>query len=266
MRKSYLVLLVLLSLLVIGCGTNIPSGHHGVKYYKFGGGTAMGKIYGEGFQWHFPWNSFFVYKTQLDERREDLHVLSADGASIELEASVWFRPMTIKLDSLQITVGPNYYNVVIGPALRGEARTIVGRYKPDEIYSTKRELIASEILQSMSKVLEGKHVVIENVIIRNVTLPKKITDAIEDKLAADQEQMRMEYVLMKEKQEAERKRIEAEGIRDFQATVTQGLTKNLLLWKGIEATEKLSQSPNAKIVVIGSSESGLPLILGGAEK
>ena len=266
MRKSYLVLLVLLSLLVIGCGTNILSGHHGVKYYKFGGGTAMGKIYGEGFQWHFPWNSFFVYKTQLDERREDLHVLSADGASIELEASVWFRPMTLKLDSLQISVGPNYYNVVIGPALRGEARTIVGRYKPDEIYSTKRELIASEILQSMSKVLEGKHVVIENVIIRNVTLPKKITDAIEDKLAADQEQMRMEFVLMKERQEAERKRIEAKGIRDFQATVSQGLTKNLLLWKGIEATENLAQSPNSKIVVIGSSESGLPLILGGEGK
>jgi regulator of protease activity HflC (stomatin/prohibitin superfamily) len=266
MRKTYWLLLVLLSLLVIGCGTNVPSGHHGVKYYKFGGGTEMGKIYYEGFQWHFPWNSLFVYKTQLDERREDLHVLSADGASIELETSVWFRPVINKLDSLQITVGPNYYNVVIGPALRGEARGIVGRYKPDEIYSTKRELISSEILESMKKVLEAKYVEVENIIIRNVTLPKKITDAIEEKLAADQEQMRMEFVLMKEKQEAERKRIEAKGIRDFQATVSQGLTKNLLLWKGIEATEKLAQSPNTKIVVIGSSESGLPLILGGEGK
>lgn len=266
MRKTYWLLLALLSLLVIGCGTNVPSGHHGVKYYKFGGGTQMGKIYTEGFQWHFPWNSLFVYKTQLDERREDLHVLSADGASIELEASVWFRPVINKLDSLQITVGPNYYNVIIGPALRGEARGIVGRYKPDEIYSTKRELISSEILEAMKKVMAGKHVEVENIIIRNVTLPKKITDAIEEKLAADQEQMRMEFVLMKEKQEAERKRIEAKGIRDFQATVSQGLTKNLLLWKGIEATENLAQSPNAKVVVIGSSESGLPLILGGEGK
>lgn len=266
MRKNYWLLLVLLSFLVLGCGTNVPSGHHGVKYYKFGGGTQMGKIYNEGFQWHFPWNSLFVYKTQLDERREDLHVLSADGASIGLEASVWFRPVTNKLDSLQITVGPNYYNVIIGPALRGEARGIVGRYKPDEIYSTKRELISSEILEAMKEVLDGKHVVVENIIIRNVTLPKKITDAIEEKLAADQEQMRMQFVLMKEKQEAERKRIEAQGIRDFQATVSQGLTKNLLLWKGIEATENLAQSPNAKVVVIGSSESGLPLILGGEGK
>jgi len=266
MRKTYWLLLVLISLMVIGCGTNVPSGHHGVKYYRFGGGTQMDKILGEGFQWHFPWNSLFVYKTQLDERREDLHVLSADGASIELETSVWFRPEINKLDSLQITVGPNYYNVVIGPALRGEARGVVGRYKPDEIYSTKRELIASEMLEAMKKVMVGKHVTVENIIIRNVTLPKKITDAIEEKLAADQEQMRMEFVLMKEKQEAERKRIEAKGIRDFQATVSQGLNKNLLLWKGIEATENLAQSPNTKIVVIGSSESGLPLILGGEGK
>ena len=266
MRKNYWIFLLLLSLLVAGCGTSIPSGYHGVKYYRFRGGTEMGNIYGEGFQWHLPWNTMFVYKTQMDERREDLHVLSADGASIKLEVSVWFRPILDKIDSLQISVGPHYYDVIIGPALRGEARGVVGRYKPDEIYSTKRELISSEIIASMQKVLGRKHVEIENIIIRNVILPKKITDAIELKLAADQEQMMMKFVLLKEKQEADRKRIEAKGIRDFQATVAQGLNKNLLLWKGIEATEKLAQSPNTKIVVIGSSESGLPLILGGEGK
>jgi regulator of protease activity HflC (stomatin/prohibitin superfamily) len=223
----------------------------------------MGRVYGEGFKWHMPWNDFFVYKTQTDERREDLHILSADGASIELEASIWFRPIVNKLDSLQVTVGANYYAVVVGPALRGEARSIVGRYKPDEIYSTKREIIASEILGTVSKVLEDKFIDVENVIIRNVVLPPKITEAINEKLAADQEQQRMEFVLLRETQEAERKRIEAQGIHDFQRIVTQGLTQNLLLWKGIEATEKLAQSSNTKIVVIGSSKSGLPLILGG---
>jgi len=223
----------------------------------------MGKIYGEGFKWHMPWNSFFVYKTQTDERKEVLHVLSADGASIELETSIWFKPVINKLDSLQITVGPNYYDVVVGPALRGEARSIVGRYKPDEIYSTKREIIASEILEALRQVLKDKYVDVENVIIRNVVLPAKISEAINEKLAADQAQQRMQFVLLKEKQEAERKRIEAQGIADFQRIVTQGLTEKLLLWKGIEATEKLAQSPNTKIVVIGSSKSGLPLILGG---
>jgi len=192
-----------------------------------------------------------------------LHILSADGASIELEASVWFRPHVNKLDSLQITVGPAYYEVVIGPALRGEARSIVGRYKPDEIYSTKREIIATEILEALDGVLKDKFIEVQNVIIRNVVLPPKITEAINEKLAADQAQQRMQFVLLKETQEAERKRIEARGIADFQRIITQGLTKNLLLWKGIEATESLAESPNTKIVVIGSSESGLPLILGG---
>ena len=263
MNKRNILILALLGTLLVGCGTNIPSGHHGVKYMRFRGGTQMGTIHGEGFRWHMPWNSFFVYKTQTDERREVLHILSADGASIELETSIWFRPIVEKLDSLQITVGPNYYAVVVGPALRGEARGIVGRYKPDEIYSTKREVIASEILEMASRVMKEKFVDVENVIIRNVILPPKITEAINEKLAADQAQQRMQFVLLKETQEAERKRIEARGIADFQRIITQGLTKNLLRWKGIEATEKLAESPNTKVVVIGSSESGLPLILGG---
>ncbi len=263
MNKRNVLVLALLGTLLVGCGTRIPSGHHGVKYFQFRGGTQMGKVYGEGFNWHLPWNNIFVYKTQTDERLENLHVLSSDGASIGLETSVWFRPNVEKLDSLQITVGYAYYDVVIGPVLRGEARSIVGNYKPDEIYSTKREIISSEILEAVRAVLNEKFVDVENVIIRNVVLPPKITEAINEKLAADQEQLRMKFVLLRETQEAERKRIEARGISDFQRIVTQGLTEKLLLWKGIEATEKLAQSPNAKIVVIGSSKSGLPLILGG---
>ena len=263
MRKRLWLVVIGFSFLLVGCGTRIPSGHNGVKYYQFRKGTQMGKIYGEGFNWHLPWNSFFIYKTQTDERREDLHVLSADGASIGLESSIWFRPIVNKLDSLQITIGLNYYEVVIGPALRGEARSIVGRYKPDEIYSTKREIIASEILDAIQNLLEDKYIEVQNIIIRNVILPKNVTDAINLKLAADQAQQKMKFVLLKETQEAERKRIEARGIADFQRIITQGLTKNLLRWKGIEATEKLAQSPNTKIVVIGSGESGLPLILGG---
>ncbi|MGB7061853.1 MAG: prohibitin family protein [Candidatus Zixiibacteriota bacterium] len=263
MNKRNFLVLALLGTLLVGCGTRVPSGHHGVKYFQFRGGTQMGKIYGEGFNWHLPWNNIFVYKTQTDERMENLHVLSSDGASIGLETSVWFRPRVEKLDSLQITVGPAYYEVVIGPVLRGEARSIVGRYKPDEIYSTKREIISSEILEAVRVVLTEKFVDVENVIIRNVELPPKITEAIDYKLAADQEQQKMKFVLLKEEQEAKRKKIEAQGIADFQRLITQGLTDNLLRWKGIEATIKLAESPNTKVVVIGSSKSGLPLILGG---
>ncbi|MFQ5868711.1 MAG: prohibitin family protein [Candidatus Zixiibacteriota bacterium] len=262
------VILLIVGIIVIafmahGCGTTVPSGHHAVKYSKFGGGTKMGSIYGEGWKWKLPWDSFFVYKTQLDERKEDLRVLSSDGATIELEVSVWFRPLIEKIDSLQITVGPNYYNVIVGSALRGEARAVAGRYKPEEIYSTKRELIAREIVEAVQKLVGDKFVRVDNIIIRNVILPKRISDAIDEKLAADQAAQKMQFVLQRERQEAERKRIEAKGIADFQRIVSAGLTKSLLEWKGIEATEKLASSQNAKVVIIGAGESGLPIILGG---
>jgi regulator of protease activity HflC (stomatin/prohibitin superfamily) len=256
-----LFLILILAMGLVGCGTQIPSGHRGVFYYKFGDGTEMGKIYPEGFNWHFPWNSMFVYKIQLNEAREDLTVLSSDGATINLEVTIWYRPTVDNLDSLQVTVGKNYYNVAIAPALRGVARSIGGKYKPEEIYSSKREGIASEILKEMQTLMTQKFISIENIIIRNVTLPAMISEAINFKLAADQEAQKMAFILIKEKQEAERKRIEAKGIADFQKIVASGVTPSLLRWKGIEATQKLAESPNTKIVIIGRSEDGLPVIL-----
>jgi prohibitin 2 len=256
-----LILILALAMGAIGCGTQVPSGHRAVFYSKFGQGTEIGRIYPEGFNWHFPWNNMFVYKIQLDERREELHVLSADGASIGLEMTIWFRPIVEHLDSLQVSVGPNYYDVAVAPALRGVARSVVGKYKPEEIYSTKRETISDEILAEMKKMMSAKFISVENVIIRNVDLPDKISEAINFKLAADQEAQKMEFVLTKERKEAERKKIEAEGIADFQKIVSSGVTPSLLTWKGIEATQKLAESPNTKVVIIGNSKDGLPLIL-----
>lgn len=256
-----LLLVMIFAMGIVGCGTQVPSGHRGVFYYKFGGGTELGKIYLEGFNWHLPWNSMFIYKVQLDEQREMLQVLSADGASIGIEVTIWFRPRPDKIDSLQVTVGRNYYNIAVAPALRGVARAVVGQYKPEEIYSTKREMISNGIVLEMQKLMSEKFISVENVIIRNVSLPPKITEAINFKLAADQDAQKMEFIILKETQEAERKRIEAKGIADFQRIVSAGLTKDLLTWKGIEATQKLAESPNAKIIIIGNSTDGLPIIL-----
>lgn len=266
MTRNQLMLLPLLLILIFvsgmsGCGTQVPSGHRGVFFYTFGDGTEMGKVYSEGFNWHFPWNSMFIYKIQLDERREQLQVLSADGASIGLEVTVWFRPLYAKLDSLQVTVGRNYYNVIVAPALRGVARSVVGKFKPEEIYSTRREEISNAIVLQMQALMRDKFITVENIIIRNVGLPAKITEAINAKLEASQEAEKMEFVLLKETQEAERKRIEARGISDFQRIVSAGLTTQLLTWKGIEATQKLAESPNAKVIIFGNSENGLPIIL-----
>ncbi|MGD8921825.1 MAG: prohibitin family protein [Candidatus Zixiibacteriota bacterium] len=257
-----LLLVVLLAATLVGCGTQVPSGHRGVFFYKFGNGTEMGRIYNEGFNWHFPWNSMFVYRIQTQEQKEPLVVLSSDGATIRMDVSVLYRPDPAKLDSLQVTVGQNYYDVYVAPNLRSIAREIAGRYKPEEIYSTKREEVRTEILGQLTKEVAKRFIILENVLIRDVTIPEKISEAINFKLTADQEAQKMQFTIEKEKLEAERKRIEAQGIADFQKIVSAGITESLLKWKGIEATQKLAESSNTKIVIVGNSSSDLPVILG----
>lgn len=264
-KFRHLPLLVVLafSLTMVGCGTQIDSGYRGVFYYKFGDGTEMGKIYSEGFTWHLPWNSIFRYPTRLQEQLENLTVLSSDGATIGLEVSILYRPKVDKLDSLQITVGPNYYNIAVAPNIRGIARTVAGRYKPEEIYSTKRDQVNLEILTQLQEALAAKFIVIENVVVRDVVIPAKISEAINFKLTADQEAQKMMFTIEKERLEAERKRIEAQGIADFQKIVSAGITASLLKWKGIEATLKIAESPNTKVVIVGNDAGSLPIILGG---
>ncbi len=260
--KLLLLLVAVMALGMIGCGTQVPSGHKAVFYAKFGGGTEMGRIYPEGFVWHMPWNSMFVYKTQLQEQEESLTVLSSDGATIKVDVSILYRPMQDKLDSLQVDIGPNYYDVAVAPTIRGIAREVAGRYKPEEIYSTKREELSNQILSILQTAMGAKHIVVENVLIRDVEIPAKISEAINFKLTADQEAQKMQFTIQKEKLEAERKRIEAKGIADFQDIVSAGITPSLLKWKGIEATTKIAESPNTKIVIVGNDAGSLPIILG----
>lgn len=262
-RLMPLLLITVFALGFAGCGTQIPSGHRGVFYSKFGAGTEFGNIYQEGFIWHLPWNSFFVYKIQLQENKEQLTVLSSDGASIRMEVSILYRPIADKIDSLQVTIGPTYYGVAIAPTIRGIARAVAGNYTPEEIYSTKREEVAAELIDQLRAAIVDKFVSIENVVIRNVQIPPKISEAIDFKLTAAQEAEKMEFTIQKERKEAERKRIEAQGIADFQKIVSAGITPSLLKWKGIEATLKIAESPNTKVVIVGNDAGSLPIILGG---
>lgn len=257
-----LLILPILVLMMGGCGTQIPAGHKGVFYSKFGDGTEFGKIYSEGFNWHMPWNTMNVYKIQLQESKENLTVLSSDGASIQMEVSIMFRLIDDKLDSLHYDIGQGYYNVAIAPSVRSIAREVAGNYKPEEIYSTKRDSIANSIKVRLEEAMQSKFVLIQNILIREVQIPPKISEAINFKLAAQQEAQRMQFTIEKEKREAERKRIEAQGIADFQKIVSAGITESLLKWKGIEATLKIAESPNTKVVIIGNDAGSLPIILG----
>jgi regulator of protease activity HflC (stomatin/prohibitin superfamily) len=182
---------------------------------------------------------------------------------VGLELSIRFHPIKPELPVLHSTIGPAYYDKIVKPSLRSEARKVVGQYTPEEIYSSKRLEVADGVKDVMIQAIQGKHIVIETVLLRDVALPAKLKVAIEAKLEEEQAALKMKFVLDREGREAERKRIEAQGIADFQRIVAKGISPLLLQWKGIEATEKLAASPNAKVVVIGSGDDGLPLILGG---
>ena len=149
LRVLPLLLIAVMALSTIGCGTQVPSGHRAVFFSKFGDGTEMGTVYDEGFNWHMPWNGMFVYRIQTQERKEGLTVLSSDGATIRLEVSVLYRPDVLKIDSLQITAGKGYYDIFVAPTLRGVAREVAGRYKPEEIYATKRDVVTKEIADAL---------------------------------------------------------------------------------------------------------------------
>ncbi len=237
----------------------VDSGNRGIVFKTLGGGTSRETL-GEGMHVMPIWNGVIPYDLRLHEMKETLSVLSSNGLTIRVDASVRYRPKADQLYDLQTTVGPNYADVLIGPVVRSEARKVFGRYSPEEIYSTRREEIERQIYDEVLKALTGRPVVVEAILIRDVELPEAIKTAIADKLAEEQRSQKMRFTLDKERQEAQRKQIEAEGIAKYQVIVRQGLTPEYLSYKGIEATQRLAESPNSKIIVVGSSKTGLPLI------
>jgi regulator of protease activity HflC (stomatin/prohibitin superfamily) len=240
----------------------VDSGNRGIVFKSLGGGTSR-EVLGEGMHVIPIWNYVIQYDTRVHELKEALSVLSSNGLPIRVDASVRYRPETAELYELQTQIGPDYDQKVVAPIVRSEARKVFGRYQPEEIYSTKREEIERQIYDEVTRALAGKHVVVEAVLVRDVELPDAIKNAIADKLAEEQRSQKMRFTLDKERQEATRKQIEAEGIAKYQSIVRQGLTTEYLSYKGIEATERLANSANTKIIVVGGGKGGLPLIFQG---
>jgi len=203
----------------------------------------------------------FSVKTQ--EIKETMNVPSHEGLSIQLEISLLFRLNPDMANKIYKTVGPNYASIILQPQFRSVVRDVTARYDAKALYTGSREKLANEIKKAIGKLVGPRGISVEAAALRQIVLPARLTTAIEEKLKADQESQRMEFILQKEKQEAERKRIEAKGIADFQTIVSEGINEQLLKWKGIEATEKLAGSQNTKIVIIGSGKDGLPIILNG---
>lgn len=243
----------------------IDAGHAGVLFKRFGGGIELDKTYGEGFHIIAPWNKMYIYEVRQQEVAEDLNVLSSNGLEIQVDVSAWYQPMHGTLSYLHAEIGTGYLARVVIPSLRASARSVVGRYTPEQIYSTKRDAIQEEIFVETKALLDEKNVQLNQILIRSIKLPPTIKEAIESKL--QQEQLSLEYVfkLQRAQQEAERQIIEAEGKATANKIISASLTDKILREKGIEATMKLAESPNTKIVVVGNSKDGLPLILGDSK-
>lgn len=263
MNRSVVLALVLAAAPFLpGCRCpTVPSGHRGIVFKTLGGGTSK-QVLGEGMHFIPAWNHVIPYDTRVHEMKEQLVVLTSNGLTLRVDASVRYRPKVEELFQLQTEIGRDYDQKVIGPVVRSEARKVFGRYQPEEIYSTKREEIERQIYDEVLRALEGKHVIVEAVLVRDVELPEAIKTAIADKLAEEQRAQKMRFTLDRERQEAQRKLIEADGISKYQTIVRQGLTQEYLQFKGIEATSRLAESPNAKVVIVGGGKGGLPVILG----
>lgn len=237
----------------------VPAGHVGVLTLF---GRVTGDVLPEGTHVVNPLKRNVRMSVRTVELQEQASVPSQEGLLVTLDTSLLFRLNPEQAHEAYRTIGPNYVEVVVVPNLRSAIRAVTAANSANALYTGQREMVAQRIAEELKRELESRGILIESVLLRDVQLPQMVRQSIEAKQQAEQEALRMSFVLEREKQEAERKRIEASGISDFQRIVAQGISQQLLTWKGIEATEKLAASNNAKVVVIGSGSSGLPLILG----
>ncbi len=263
--RAAFTLLVLATLLLVALlwdrtVISVKSGETGVLYRYFTG-TEMDQLYGEGVHILWPWDHMFIYDVRYQTKERQYSLLSNGGLPVTLDVAIRYRPDVRMLPLLHVAVGPDYLEKVVYPEVEAVLRRAVGQYNPEEVYTSKRGFLESIVVSSLSNV-EDRYVIIDDVLVRSVTLPKAVTEAIERKLTLSEEQKAYAYRLEIERNEADRKAIEATGIQRYQDIIRQSLTADLLRWQGIQATRELATSTNAKTVVIGSGPEGLPLILG----
>jgi regulator of protease activity HflC (stomatin/prohibitin superfamily) len=257
---AFVGLIIATIIAVMQFWTIIPAGHVGVVDFL---GNVSDNTLKPGVNLVNPMANVVKFDARTQEIKETMNVPSKEGLTVTLEISLLFSLSFDNANRIYKTVGENYVDKILLPQFRSVVRGVTASYDARALYTAEREVIANRIESELSSLVKPRGITLEAAPLRQIILPPGLTASIEEKLKADQESQRMEFVLLKEKQEADRKRIEAQGIADFQDIVSKGITEQLLKWKGIEATEKLSNSPNSKIVIIGSGKEGLPIILGG---
>ena len=249
----------LLVILMFSSVTRVGTGHVGVLTLF---GRVTGETLGEGIHLINPLKTNNEMSIQTQTIKESANVPSSEGLMMSLDTSLIYHLNPDRSAEVFQKIGADYENVVVEPTLRAAIREATASHTANALYTGEREMVAKQIYDQLVSELNKRGLTVENVLLRDIQLPATLKAAIEAKQQAEQESLAMNFRLQKETQEAQRKRIEAAGVRDFQQIVAQGITPSLLEWKGIEATENLAKSANSKVVVIGNSKNGLPLILG----
>ena len=238
----------------------IAPGKAGVLFKRFSG-LDKENIYEPGFHVIAPWNEMYIYEVREQIINEQMEVLSSNGLNIKTDVTVRFNPVSNQIGELHQTFSQEYQDRLVRPEIRSSVREVVGRYTPEELYSTKRDEVQKAIEEDLEQSLAENYVNLRAVLIRDISLPDKVVNAIETKLEEEQKAQQLVFRLERARREAEQRIIEAEAKAEANRILSASLSENVLRDKGIEATMELAKSPNSKVVVVGSGESGLPLIL-----
>jgi prohibitin 1 len=249
----------LIVVLLFSAVTRVGTGHVGVLTLF---GRVTGEMLPEGMHLINPLKTNNEMSIQTQTLKESASVPSSEGLVMNLDTSLIYHVDPTKASDVYQKIGPDYEAVLIEPNLRAAIREATASHTANALYTGEREMVAKQIYDQLVSLLSQRGFIVESILLRDIQLPATLKASIESKQQAEQEALAMNFRLQKETQEAQRKRIEAAGIRDFQQIVAQGISPQLLEWKGIEATENLAKSANSKVVVIGNSKNGLPLILG----
>lgn len=264
--KSTLIIgaigLVVLFIFAKSMFVTINATERGVIFRQFSTGLDKDHIFTPGFEVVAPWNTLNIFNVAEQTREETMDVLDKNGLSVNIDVTVRFNPFYSKIGYLYEKFETDYVNLLVTPEIRSVVRQVAGRYSAEEIYSTKRSEVELAIINEAGAKLKTNNVDMKALLIRSIKLPQDIKQAIENKLTQEQEALAYRFKLEREKSEAERKRIAAEGESAANKIINSSLTPQLLKMRGIEATLDLSKSPNSKTIIIGSGKDGMPLILG----
>jgi regulator of protease activity HflC (stomatin/prohibitin superfamily) len=259
----FFIIIAVLGIIIFSKSTvTIGPGEGGVIFETLGDGINTEVTYGEGFHIVAPWNRMIVRKVRQQSISDEMNVLSVNGLEVKVNGTIWYEPEFSNLGKLIKTKGEDYERELLDPAINAAARSVVGRYTPEQLYSSKRDVIEQEILDEVQLVLKDQYLLVKRVLVEDVKLPNTIRTAIETKLKQEQESLEYEFRIAKAEKEAKRQKIDAEGKAVANKILSASLTDKILQEKGIEATLELSKSSNSKVIVIGSGKSGMPIILG----